>query len=112
MKKFNIVRFVTARDARTFRPGDAVIGGDKEDVTSFVTKEEALEALSWYQNRYELCHSVVGFFFAAEEFAVEESVYDDDGVLVASTLLATADASEFEVALKGWLDEAVEILEE
>ena len=74
MKKYDIVRFFMARDARKFRPGDAVIGGDKEDVTSFVTKEEALEALSWYRNSYTLYSGgAVGLFFVAEEFAIEEN---------------------------------------
>ena len=104
MKKYDLVRFVTARDARRFRPGDAVIGGDKEWESSFDTKEEALEALSWHRNSYELCHCGIGFFFAAEEFAVEENEYDDDGDLVASTLLATADASAWDAALNhDWL---------
>lgn len=103
MKTFNIVRFFVARDARKFLPGDAVIRGEKEFLTSFATKEEALEALSWYQNRYELCHCAIGEFFVAEEFAVEENEFDD-AVLVASTILATADASDWNAALNhDWL---------
>lgn len=106
MKKYDIVRFFAAADAKKFRPGDAVIGGNKEWVTDFDTKSGALKALdSWCQNRYELCHCSLGVFFAAEEFAVEENEYTDGGELVSSTLLATADTSEFDVAFnRYWLD--------
>ena len=110
MKKYDLVKFtdeIKAAFARRFRPGDAVIGGDKEDVTSFVTKEEALEALSWYRNSYTLYSGgAIGLFFDVEEFAIEENEYDDDGEFVSGgDVLATADASEWDVALNhDWLE--------
>ena len=110
MKKFDLVKASTevkAAFAREFRPGDAVINGEKEWMNAYDTKEEALEALSWYKNSYTLYSGgAAGSFFDVIEFAVEENEYDDDGEFVAGgDVLEFADASDWNVALNhDWLD--------